>query len=176
MKIICISGKAQHGKDTTASYLKDELESHGNRVLITHYGDFLKYICKTFFGWNGEKNEAGRSLLQQIGTDVIRKRDEYFWVRFMVSLIKVFDDQWDYVLIPDCRFRNEVQAIKASFPSAIHMRVVRPNFESPLTIEQQTHISETDLDDVDPDYYIWNDGDLETLKLKVNHFLRIKEI
>lgn len=37
MKIVCISGKAQHGKDTTAKLLEEILEAQGNRVLIAHY-------------------------------------------------------------------------------------------------------------------------------------------
>ena len=49
MKIICISAKAQHGKDTSALILKDIYESKGQKVLITHFADLLKYICKAFF-------------------------------------------------------------------------------------------------------------------------------
>lgn len=48
MKVICISGKAQNGKDTTASFMKQTLEDKGQRVLIAHFGDLVKYICKTF--------------------------------------------------------------------------------------------------------------------------------
>lgn len=51
MKVICISGKAQNGKDTTAGFMKEILEARGNRVLIAHFGDLVKYICKTFFDW-----------------------------------------------------------------------------------------------------------------------------
>ena len=49
MKVICISGKARHGKDTLATILKKRLEDNGNRVLITHFGDLVKYICEKFF-------------------------------------------------------------------------------------------------------------------------------
>ena len=48
MKVICISGKAQHGKDTVAKLIAQILEGYGNRVLITHFGDLLKYICKIY--------------------------------------------------------------------------------------------------------------------------------
>ena len=51
MKVITISGKAQNGKDTTAGLLKAALEADGYKVLITHYADLLKYICKQFFGY-----------------------------------------------------------------------------------------------------------------------------
>ena len=49
MKVIAISGKAQNGKDTTAGLLKSALEADGYKVLITHYADLLKYICKQFW-------------------------------------------------------------------------------------------------------------------------------
>ena len=101
MKIVCISGKAQHGKDTTAKLLEEILEAQGNRVLIAHYGDLVKYVCKTFFGWDGKKDEKGRTLLQRVGTDKIRAVSPDYWVDFIVSILDIFCDEWDYVLIPD---------------------------------------------------------------------------
>ena len=101
MKVITISGKAQNGKDTTAGFLKDALEADGYSVLITHYGDLLKYICQKFFNWNGEKDEKGRSLLQYVGTDVIRAEQPDFWVGFVSNILDLFPDTWDYVLIPE---------------------------------------------------------------------------
>ena len=62
MKVILISGKARHGKDATAHFIKNALETDGYSVLVAHYGDLVKYICKTFFGWNGEKDDNGRTL------------------------------------------------------------------------------------------------------------------
>ena len=109
IKIICISGKAGSGKDTSAWMLKSELEKRGQVVLITHFADLLKYICKSFFGWDGVKDAQGRSLLQYVGTDVIRAKIPDFWVSFIANLLKLFPDQWDYVLIPDCRFPNEFE-------------------------------------------------------------------
>lgn len=167
MKIICISGKARHGKDITATYLSEALETRGYKVLIAHYGDLVKYVCRTFFKWDGEKNEAGRTLLQYVGTDVIRKQDENFWVDFIKDILKFFPDEWDYVLIPDCRFPNEIDVIKNEFADAIHVRVYRPDCESPLTPEQQAHISETALDDTIPDYLIYNTGTLEDHEYRI---------
>lgn len=56
MKVIAVSGHARHGKDTVAKMLQEQLEADGNKVLITHYADLLKYICKTFF-WMGRQKE-----------------------------------------------------------------------------------------------------------------------
>ena len=60
MNIICISGKAGHGKDTLAGVLEEKLTQKGERVLITHYADLLKWMCEKLFGWDGVKDEAGR--------------------------------------------------------------------------------------------------------------------
>ena len=169
MKVVCISGKAQHGKDTTAGYLKEFLEASGKKVLITHYGDLVKYVCKTFFGWDGQKNEAGRTILQRVGTDVIRAQQPDYWVSFVAGILKLFPDEWDFVLIPDCRFPNEVEYMEDCDYDVTHIRIQRddPFWTSPLTEEQQAHISETALDYHPHDWLVPNDGDLIALKNKI---------
>ena len=167
MKVICISGKAQHGKDTTAGFLKEALERCGYSVLIAHYGDLLKYICRTFFDWNGEKDEYGRTLLQEIGTDYIRKNEPDYWVAFVESILRNFPDKWDFVLIPDCRFPNEIEFLRSKGYDVTHIRVVRPYFDSPLTEEQRKHPSETALDGYDADLYVFNDDTMAKLEDRI---------
>lgn len=168
MRVICISGKAQNGKDTLAKILNNELSHRGYRVLITHYGDLVKYICKAFFGWDGEKNEYGRYLMQYVGTDLVRQKRPSFWVDFVMSVLTMFQDKWDYVLIPDCRFPNELSCVsECGFPMC-HIRIKRTNFTSPLTSTQQSHPSETSLDDTVPDILILNNGTLSDLASKAS--------
>lgn len=171
MKVIAVSGHAQHGKDTVAKLLQEKFQADGNRVLITHYADLLKYICKTFFGWNGEKDEKGRSLLQYVGTDIVRAKQPNFWVDFVADILTYFNEDWDYVIIPDTRFPNEFNRLKEKGLDAIHLRVVRPDFVSPLTAEQQAHPSETALDDTTPDYYIVNNDNITALKNKIDEWV-----
>jgi hypothetical protein len=166
MKVILFSGKATEGKDASANILKDLLERDGKKVLLTHYGDLLKYICKTYFGWNGEKDEVGRLILQKTGTDVIRHKMPNFWVRFVADILLMFPDEWDYCLIPDCRFPNEVEVMNGLFDTLI-VRVNRLNYESPLTEEQQNHISETALDNYQFDYYLDSESGLDNLRVEV---------
>ena len=169
-KVVCISGKAQHGKDTTAGFLKEYLEGYGYSVLVIHYGDLVKHICKSFFGWNGDKDKYGRTLLQRVGTDAVRTKTPDFWVKFVKDVLDHFPDEWDYVLIPDCRFPNEVSYLKENGYPSMHIRVLRPVFISPLTPEQQKHPSETALDGSNPDLTIFNCGTLEMLRQNVYHF------
>lgn len=171
MKIICISGKAQHGKDTTAGILKELLEVNHKTVLVAHYGDLVKYVCSTFFGWDGVKDEYGRTLLQRVGTDIIRNQQPNYWVAFIADILRFFYDEWDYVLIPDARFPNEIDYLKDAGLDVIHVRVRRDGFISPLTKEQQQHPSETALDFVEPDHFLINDGTVNNLKQQIQNLL-----
>lgn len=160
---ICISGKAQNGKDTSAKIFEQELVARGHSVLVIHQADLLKYICKAFFNWNGEKDDAGRTLLQQVGTNVIRNVEPDFWVDFIVKVTGFFKDIWNYIIIPDTRYPNEIEKLKADNSNVFHVRVIRKNFQSPLTEEQQKHPSETALDNIESDFTLINDKDIEDL-------------
>ena len=174
MKLILISAKLQHGKDTTAELLKIELENNGKRVLIAHYADLLKYICKTFFNWDGIKDEKGRSILQYVGTDVIRHQCIDYWVKFMMEFLFMFRKEWDYVLIPDTRFPNEIEYANSSWigeENVFTVRINRPKFNSGATQEQLNHPSECALDGYEFDYYIENNGTLEDLQTKCENLV-----
>lgn len=155
-KVICISGKARHGKDTSAQFFQEELERRGYNTIIVHFADLLKWMCQKYFGWDGQKDDYGRSLLQYVGTDIVRSQKPDFWADFVADLVELFSTEWDYVIVPDCRFPNEIETFKAHGIEAIHIRVHRPNFNSGLTAAQQTHISELALDDYPYDCLLTN--------------------
>ena len=156
MKVICISGKARHGKDTLAKYLEDGLQFQSKRVLIAHYADLVKYVCRVFFKWDGVKDERGRTLLQYVGTDRVRAVSPDYWADFIVNILSMFKDEWDFVIIPDTRFPNEVELLEHYGFDVSLVRVVRPDFDSGLTEEQKQHPSETALDDYVYDYIVEN--------------------
>lgn len=157
MKVVLVSAKAEHGKDYAAEVMKQELEGRGKKVLVAHYADLLKWVCKQFFSWNGEKDEEGRSLLQRVGTEKIRSVYPYYWSGFLQSILKCFPDEWDYVIIPDVRFPDEIEVMQEF--DCVSVRVIRDNFETSLTAEQQSHASETSLDDWDFDVVLHNHSD-----------------
>lgn len=163
-KVICISGKAQHGKTTTANLMKNYLEDRDERVLITSNAGLVKYVCKTFFGWDGNKDDAGRALLQYVGTDIVRKRDPDYWVEFLLSMMDFFRDEWDYIIIDDCRFPNEIDNWWEDGYEVCHIRVNRDGFDSPLTDKAKAHESEHALDNMECDFEIDNSGSMAELK------------
>ncbi len=85
-----------------------------------------------------------------------------YWVDFIGQIISLFDDSglWDYVIIPDCRFPNEVIVLSEDYDIDVWgVRVVRNNFESSLTEAQKNHPSEIAMDDFGKfDAILENDG------------------
>ena len=154
MKIITISAKAQHGKDLSATILKGLMEDDGKKVLIAHYADLLKYICEKFFDWDGMKDETGRTILQYVGTDIIREQKPNYWVDFIIGILRLFPDEWDYVIIPDTRFPNEIDRLKEEGFDVITLKINRIDFENNLTKEQRQHKSEIALDGYEFDHVI----------------------
>ena len=151
--------------------MADVLQKKGQCVLITHYADLLKYICRKFFGWNGEKDKTGRSFLQYIGTDVIRRQDPDYWVNFLRDMLLFFEGSWDYVLIPDLRFPNELTKLREAGFDVLHLKIVRDSQESELTTSQQKHESETAMDGFVPDILLNNDGDISALRSKISELI-----
>lgn len=144
LKVIMISGKAESGKDFVCDVMRHELEQQHKTVLVARFADYLKFMCRQYFGWDGNKDERGRTLLQHIGTGLFRQYDENYFANRIVELLKVCNI-WDYVIIPDLRFESELHTIHANF-DAVAIRVNRDGYFNKLTKEQREDISETELD------------------------------
>lgn len=170
MTTLLISGKAGHGKDTFADILKDNLQIIGKKVLIIHFADLVKEFARLYYDWTGNKDTAGRALLQYIGTDLMRAYDADYWARIVGEFLAAADKDFDVALIPDNRFSNEIDVIRHYCPQAKTVRVQRwqedgTSYVNPnLTNAQLQHSSETSLDDYQFDYLINNhSGDMDCL-------------
>ncbi len=163
--LILISGHAGAGKDTLAKMIKCELSARGQRVLITHFADVLKYICVQYLDWDGNKDEYGRQLLQYVGTGLVREYNEDWFVSFLWDIFFILKGNWDYVIIPDARFPNEIEGFRDDF-YVEHIRISR-DAESQMTKDAMEHISETALDSYTaPDVYtttMTNNGSIDEL-------------
>lgn len=171
MKVIMISGKAGHGKDTIAQLIKEELEKREYRVLVIKFGDPVKWFAREYYHWNGEKDFEGRALLQNIGTTIMRSYDKYYWGNIISEFIAANND-FDVALIPDWRFFSEEEAIEKYNKNYFTIRVNRPNYINPnMSKEQLNHVSETELDNAAFNWIIENNGTIENLKESVNYIL-----
>lgn len=170
-KIFIISGKARVGKDTTGGYLKEFYESIGKKVISLAFADYIKMYAKRISDWDGSEETKPRTLLQELGTDLIRNKiDEYFFINRMIEDIKVYSYFFDIIIITDARLTKEIISIKDNFKDVISINIERPNLESELTDKEQKHITETELDGFNGyDIVITNDGTLEDLRKKVDN-------
>ena len=63
-----------------------------------------------------------------------------------MRLAKIINDDFDYLLVDDCRYPNEITAWYGKGYDVTTVRIERPNHGNALTYEQRKHISETSLD------------------------------
>ena len=163
-KIILISGKAEAGKDSAAQYWQKKL----SKTCVLHFSDYLKYICKEYFGWNGEKDVVGRTILQYVGTDLVRVKynKPTYWVERVCDVVEFASEQYDYFIVPDCRFPDEIFTTLSRFgnENVLSIRVERNGHENKLTPDQRKHESETVLDNFKYfSYHAFSYPGLETL-------------
>ena len=167
--IILISGKARGGKDTSANYIKQQLEKKGYKVVIDRFAKYIKGYLKDYYGWDGvTKNHDIREKLQQLGTEKIKEELNYksFHAIRLSEDFQIVQDDFDYFLVPDTRFTDEIYTMKAMFGDDIvkTLRIERnSDFTGGLTKEHLQHKSETALDNFDFDSYIHNFGGLNEL-------------
>ena len=146
MTVILISGKAEAGKSLTSKLISNQLSLLGKKVVKIPYGDYVKSTATTIFGWDGKKDEKGRTLLQWWGTNLVRQKSPDFWAESVIRLAYILDGEFDYLIIDDARFPNEIKLWEATPFETLTIRVERPGHSNILTQEQRAHLSETALD------------------------------
>jgi dephospho-CoA kinase len=177
MKIIGICGFQGSGKDTLANIL---INKYNYKKLS--FASSLKDIVSVIFNWdrnllegitdNSRKwreeidpwwskrlnipNLTPRYILQTIGTDVFR---DCFHSQIWIASLERKLDKYDKIVIPDCRFLNEIELIRNKGGTMI--RIDRNNSHS-------HHISETEWTKADFDIIIDNSGTIEELEKKLN--------
>jgi hypothetical protein len=177
--IVGLSGYAQSGKDTFASFL---VEDHGfERMAFADplrdmlyalnpltwvyalpeqkagtYNDSVQAIVDQH-GWEWAKANTGvRELLQRLGTEAGRRvLGENIWVDTALSKVPLGTDR--NIVFTDCRFVNEAEAIRDR--GGVIIRIRRPD-----TSAVNRHPSETALDGYRCDWTVENAGTLDTLR------------
>ncbi len=168
-KIYLISGKARHGKDTIASYLKEFYEKDGKKVIISRASKYIKFYAQEMTDWDGSEQTKPREILQQLGTDIIRNKlnKSEMFIERQNDDIEIYSYFYDAIIVPDIRLPREIYGVKEKFDNVVTIHVNRINFENDLTSDEKKHITETAMDSYDDyDYKIINTT-LEKLKADV---------
>ena len=161
-KIIAFAGRKQSGKTTCSEFVRvyanGSIEPY-NSTKIYNFADPLKQdICINIlglsydqcYGTDDQKNElvdcywdnkqlTAREVMQMVGTDMFRAMQRNVWSHATIRKIK--QENTSMAIIADCRFPNEVEAIKDA--GGIVVKLNRNPYNS-------DHSSEVALD---PDRY-----------------------
>lgn len=164
-KVYMVCGKARHGKDTLASYMKNEFEKEGKSAIILHFSTYIKDYAKMISTWDGSEETKPRELLQVLGTDIIRNKvDELLFINRIKEDIKVYSFFFDVVIIADTRLEIEINEINNEFNDVSVIHINRPYFEEELNSKQKQHRTETGLDNFNNyDFKVINDKEKEAL-------------
>tara|TARA_B110000503_G_C7058257_1_gene375468 strand:- start:67 stop:591 length:525 start_codon:yes stop_codon:yes gene_type:complete len=158
--IIGLIGKKQSGKDTVFQIAEQLGPVHVARMA---FGDALKAEVARCLRVTVEEINTHKALyrpmLQWYGTEFRRRLDgEDYWINklapFQPGMLNI---------VTDVRFPNEAGHIR--FHGGILVRVVRP--DGP----QDSHASETLLEEITPDYTLHNNGRPEDLRVRVSELL-----
>lgn len=171
--VIVLSGKARSGKDTSLEILKRKYEQIGKKVISLYYASYIKEYAKKISSWDGNDENKPRTLLQVLGTDIIRNTiDKNFFINRIIEDIKVYSKFFDVIIIGDARFPEEIDYIKNEFKNVISVHINRKDMNL-LTKEEKKHVTETALDNYKRyDYEINNDGSIEDLKTKLEEIIK----
>lgn len=127
----------------------------------------IDYLIEPYVKFiNGAKYCSFRSLLQIWGTEYRRSKNPNYWID--KNLNNCPNNK--LVCIDDCRFLNEAKAIKDK--GGYLVKIIRS--DAPI-ISNMTHASEIELEQIVPDFIIYNNGTLDTYHAKcrriLNHIL-----
>lgn len=183
--VILIAGKAGSGKSTVGEMLLNKIQDIPSMTVLSYgFADPLKYLAKAFMGWDGNKDEKGRELLQQIGA-VGREYDINIWAKHFINQLdkRAGMFPFNFAIITDWRFPNE-SAYLIDNP-LLDIVTIRVFGRGGLSGNTASDVSENSLpEDTNEflggagirytagyDFCIKNDGDLDELEKKVDAVL-----
>lgn len=168
-KIYLISGKARHGKDTTAGYLKKFYEKDGKKVIFSRAGKYIRFYAMEMTNWDGSDENKPRELLQELGTEVIRNKlnKSEMFIERQIDDIEIYSYFYDVIIVPDIRLPREIDSVREKFDNVVVININRINFDTNLTNTQQKHITETAMDNYNSYDYVITNNTLEQLEKDV---------
>lgn len=181
--IIGVGGLKGAGKDTFAQIVDQWAEEHAvsPSVHTWHFADPLKKSLAALLGTSvewinsnkdnpvkfdlpGGQKMTLRTLLQRYGTEAHRDIfGQEFWINQTREYLNGIDHT-DICVIPDVRFENEVELVKSYNGVLVYI-------ENDRVSKDDNHISETQIEDLDFDVSIENNGSLFDFKQRVYRFM-----
>lgn len=150
--ILVITGKAGAGKDTLADMVREYVygTKPENGLRPFRFSDPLKDAFCSIFGWNRARIDSleykqelletpfwtngptpsyalttRREIMQYLGTDVFRAGQEDVWIKAALRKAESVAVYADGFISTDCRFPNELDALRDSFEEVHTLHLVK---------------------------------------------------
>ena len=159
MKIFVIGGKAKSGKNTFATFLREELKNYNYKPCVMHLTNPLYSYAQNYFEWNENSDEKPREFLQKMGIEIIKEKlgKQTFLLDRLSEDIEILSEFFDTFIIADARLKEEFTYLTEKYRDVITIKLERDNYENNLTISEKAHITEKDLDNYNNfDYFVKN--------------------
>lgn len=175
MKIFIVGGKSGSGKGEVAKMIEEFYIYKLKKCVVTEYSKYLKLFAKELTDWDGISQNKPRDFLQEFGSK-IREYDKYFFTKRMIEDINIYEIAGvDVLIIADARMPEEFEKLKENYDEVYSLLVVNQFAQSKLTIKQQSHITETALENYNEFDYTFANDNLQVLKDKVFKYLEMVE-
>lgn len=166
--IIAFTGPMKSGKTEACKYLgihgftrvsfKDAMIEEMKQTFPDFLNEVASFYQSTVDDLFKIKPREIRKFMQNYGTDLRRREDPNHWVdKWLTQTYNHID-----ICVDDCRFLNEAKAVKSR--NGIIVRLFRD-------AQEDSHISETEMANIQVDHMINNNGTYEELYYSLNKLL-----
>ena len=150
-KVIGLCGRKRSGKTSAANIIQ---EFSGPMVLRTGFAGPIKSMVGRILPEHLDcDKEIIRPLYQAVGEVFKDLYGQHYWIDQLEAAWESVDDHYEMLLIDDVRFPVEQRWISAQ--GGIVIRIDRPHTDT----SSDDHPSETNVDSVECDHTVTNDGD-----------------
>ena len=191
--IIAFAGRKQSGKTSACEFTANVYsQTIQKNSAIYNFADPLKKMCidilgltyEQCYGSDESKNEyvnclwpdsgnamTAREVMQYVGTNIFRKMQHNVWAD--ATIRKIQDENLPLALIADCRFPNEVEAVKNA--GGLVIKLNRNLYSS--THESEIALDEDRYDQSNFDFVIDNkDLKIGAKNELIYSFLKVKRV
>lgn len=167
---IGLVGEFRSGKDTVGDYLRSEYSFKS-----TYFAKSLYDVCRSLFPKRFEEGNKPRKLLQDAGS-AMRQIDVNVWINKTIQEINEMGS--DQIVVTDVRYPNEAERLRQEgftlikIVSPLEKRIERSIVDSgSFSVTDTQHESEKQVQAIETDYLINNDGSLLDLYWNVDRVM-----
>lgn len=151
---IAFAGKICSGKTTMAKYVQDiAMKNYNFTVERIGFGDFVKEMATTYFGYNSKKYK-NRELLVKLGTSM-RDIQPDVWATCLKK--EIINSEAHHWVVDDVRHKNEVDTlhglgftiIRIDIPEEVRIERIKQTYPNTYQehLDVQSHTTENELFD-----------------------------